>query len=95
MSGEIIVDARDKVSSQHPKGWTDREEGEKFNKLIVAVRTAFASGGDQAKMNEVLLKAGRELGLNATEAIVIGEASEHWKINNRWSKRFFKNLKDL
>ncbi len=87
LGGQIVIDARDKITPQSPRGWTNRAELAKLNDVMKEVRTAFASGED---MNAALLNKMRELGFDVREAMVIGQAPEHWKPTNDISRRYLR-----
>lgn len=96
LSGEIAVDARDKVTPVNPKGWTDRKELERYTTLMEAVRIACcSSNGDRETMNSILLRAGKRMGLGATSATVVGEVPAHWMERNHITRRYFKTLERL
>lgn len=96
LGGEVVVDSRKQIGSQHPRGWINRTEWDKHGELINAVRTAGCSSNfDRKMMNEFLLRAGRKIGLRATSAVIVGDVPKHWKEKNHITRHFFRSREEL
>ncbi len=90
LGGKVVVDARDKITSSHPRGWTDREQLSTYNSICNEVRIAFASGDGPEGMKKALLETASKFNIIAEDALIVGEAPEHWKPTNHISRRFVR-----
>lgn len=76
LSGQIVVDARDKPNS-YGKHWTNRQEYDRMSTLYLAIRRAYEKGED---MNTALERAAKELGFTDIKGVrIIGGVPEHWQ----------------